>query len=100
MSCLLKRKLHTHNLMNLTGLSAAKGPEKEKYQLQPESLAKGQRSVPASAFTGRQRGKIKGLSLLHVSTILESADTDLITNVPSCSGVLRRAINQYLRSHC
>lgn len=86
--------------MNLTSLSAAKGPEKEKQQLQLENLEKGQRSVPASAFTGRQRGKIKGLSLLQVSTILESADTDLIINVPFCSGGLWRAINQYLRSHC
>lgn len=86
--------------MNLTSLSAAKGPEKEKQQLQLENLEKGQRSVPASTFTGRQRGKIKGLSLLQVSTILESADTDLIINVPFCSGGLRRTINQYLRSHC
>lgn len=51
--------------------------------------------MPASAFTERQRGKIKGLFLLQLSTILESADTNLITTVPFCTRAVQQAINQY-----
>lgn len=38
--------------------------------------------MPAFALSERQQGKIKGRSLLQLSTILESADTNLITTVP------------------
>lgn len=90
-----------NNLMNLTSLSAAKGLEKRKITAAAREF--GERSeVSACICIHREmeRKKIKGLSLLQFSTILESADTDLITNVPFCSGVLLQAINQYLRSHC
>lgn len=74
--------------------------QREKNNLQLGKAEQGQRAVPASAFTERQREKIKGLFFLQLSTILESADTNLITRAPFCSRALQQAINQYLRSHC